>query len=98
MLTTCLVNKHDLLQQNLNNYVQRAKTCSTHPFFINTNVSSTYLLQCEMLPVTVVIIIVFNSIMKILARTGPKAGTHSYTVILLIYVTVKTKVYIFGTW
>ena len=49
----------------------QAKTCSTQPFFTNTNVSSTYLLQWEMLPVTIDIIFVSNSAIKMPARTGP---------------------------
>ena len=53
---------------------KRAITCSTQLFFINTNVSCTYLLQCEMQSVTVGIILVSNSTTKIPAKTSPKGG------------------------
>ena len=53
-----------------------AKTCSKQPFFTNANVSSSYLLLWEMLSVTVGIIFVSNSTMKIPARNTNKSHSN----------------------
>ena len=53
-----------------------AKTCSKQPFFTNANVSSSYLLQWEMPSVTVGIIFVSNSTMKIPARNTNKSHSN----------------------